>query len=253
MCVIGTPGFGSSDDVAAHVAAQKHALDGIALSGVYAVVKFEPRTDAIVKLAEILMEFLGSDDIRVNVTHADTAGDDGFDANVYKSDIARKLDLKVHHVILVGKHSSGDEIATFVANTLHAPKQFKITATQIAAVASLSGIRKYNKPINHVLAKLKVATETCHQLVKQGKTYESDLAIVATQNLARTMVAEGKESIFREAYENLAMESDQNLVYGKAGVSLHQDHEQMLNLGCHRSSRPAEPLQEVSVLRCRLR
>ena len=72
LVVIGGPGFGSADEVAAHLAAQKMALELMPLSGVYCVVK-GIRASPIARSVENVMDFLGSDDVRVIITHADTA------------------------------------------------------------------------------------------------------------------------------------------------------------------------------------
>ena len=221
LFVIGTPGLGSSDNVAEHLAAQKLALEGTRLCGVYAIIKYESRADIIVQKVETLMDFLGSDDVRVIITHADTADyDNGFDGDDLKRVVANNLDIQYQNVFLVGKETSKEEIANFIESSLHEPREFEITATQLAIISSLSGVRKYNRPINTVIAKLKAAADACHKLVEAGKTYESDVAIVATQNSARRMVGDGKDKIFHEVYENMESDAQKNLVYGKAGVSL---------------------------------
>ena len=222
LFVIDTPGFGSSDDVAAHIAAQKLTLEGVPLSGVFAVVRYEHRADPICKHVETLMDFLGSDDVRLIVTHADTAPNDAINENFSKlrQSIAKKMDIPASNIAFVAKEASGDEIASFIKATLHEPIEFHISKTQIAAVSSLAGIRRYNRPINRIIAKPKVATDACEKLVARGKTYETDLAILKTQNVSRKAVATEKEKIFRDTYENLESMHDQNLVYGKAGISL---------------------------------
>lgn len=221
LFVIGTPGFGSKDDVAAHIAAQKLALEGVALCGVYAVVKCS-RANDIENQVENLMDFLGSDDVRIVITHADIWQDEsGFSELELRSTVAKNLDIPVKHIILVGKSTPGNVIASFIAGTLHDPKTFEITDIQTAAISSLSGIRKFNVPINTALAKIKVALEICSSIVRtEGKNYETDLVIIATQNTTRSMVAEAKDSIFRTAFEQLHSTQDQNLVYGKAGTHL---------------------------------
>ena len=134
--------------------------------------------------------------------------------------VSTELDIVPEHVIMVGKDTNRDIIQDFIRNTLHEPIQFNVTDVQLASVASLSGIRKFNKPVNEVLAKITVAAQACQDIVASGKTYESDLAILATQNAVRAMVATSKDTIFRQAFENLASVEQQNLVYGKAGVKL---------------------------------
>ncbi|CAB9505001.1 hypothetical protein SEMRO_216_G089270.1 [Seminavis robusta] len=218
--VIGTPGYGSSEDVAAHVAAQKLAVEGTPLSGVYAVIKYEYRADLIVAQVEPLMDFLGTDEVRVIVTHTDTAPPGADPPEALGAKVADRLGIRKEHITFIEKDTEGCVLAQFIARTLHEPIEFKVSSTQIAALTGLSGIRKYNKPINLVLARIKVASDACHKLVEASKSYETDLAVIATQNLVRKVVAEEKESIFREAFENVASVTDQNLIYGKAGVSL---------------------------------
>ncbi|KAL7560509.1 hypothetical protein ACA910_020622 [Epithemia clementina (nom. ined.)] len=221
LFVIGTPGFGSSENVAEHLAAQKLSLEGTKLSGVYAVIKYDCRSDNVAQKVEVIMDFLGSDDLRVIVTHVDTANfQDGFDTGAFISSIANNVDIPPEHICVVGKETDGNEIAAFIDSTLHEPREFEITPTQLASVSWLSGIRKYNKPINNVIAKLQAATDACHKIVEEEKTYETDVAIIATQNSARNMVKIAKDNIFREAYENMVSDAQKNLVYGKAGVSL---------------------------------
>ena len=221
LFVIGTPGFGSSECVAEHLGAQKLALEDTALSGVYAVVKYESRADNVGKNVELIMDFLGSDDVRVIVTHIDQANpEDGYDEAQFVTALTKYLGIPNNHITMVGKDTNGEEIVTFIASTLQAPRNYEVTPSQLATVSSLSGIRKYNKPINKVLAKLQAASDACHSVVKNGKTYESDVCIVVTQAKTRKMVEEEKTTIFRDAYENLASDSQKNLVYGKAGVHL---------------------------------
>ena len=197
------------------------ALEGTALCGVYAVIKYESRADNVGRNVELIMDFLGSDDVRVIITHADHANpEDGYDKVEFVTAVAKYLEIPSRHITMVGKDTRGDEIATFIASSLHAPHTFEVTPAQLAAVSSLSGIRKYNKPINKLIAKLKAASDACHSLVEQGPTNESDMCIIATQAKARKVVQREKDAIFRDAYENLASDSQKNVVYGKAGVSL---------------------------------
>eukprot|EP00957_Ditylum_brightwellii_P131800 10051174-Ditylum_brightwellii.AAC.1 len=93
MCVIDTPGFCASDDVAAHIAAQKAALEGVPLSGIYVVVKYA-RADEIASMVNKVMDFVGDDDLRIIITHADTVCDqEGYCVNDMKKSISDLLDI----------------------------------------------------------------------------------------------------------------------------------------------------------------
>lgn len=72
ILVVDTPGFYASEDIAAHIAAQKLALENRELSGIFVVVKYA-RADEMAETTTNLMGFFGSDDLRIIVTHDDVA------------------------------------------------------------------------------------------------------------------------------------------------------------------------------------
>ncbi|KAL7558009.1 hypothetical protein ACA910_005491 [Epithemia clementina (nom. ined.)] len=114
MFVIDTPGIGSSKNTGAHIAAQKVALESIPISGVYVVVKHAPRVDDLALKVEPVMDFLGTDDVRIIVTHADTASnhDDKPDEvarnqEVLRASLSEQLGVSASNIAMFGKDSSG--------------------------------------------------------------------------------------------------------------------------------------------------
>lgn len=219
ILVIDTPGFCASDDVAAHIAAQKLALEGTKLSGVYVVVKYG-RADEIAEMVEKVMNFIGDDDLRIIVTWSDTVcNEKGYDAQAMKRTMANLLSVPVSHIIIVGKRTSSEIIETFIQTTLHEAREYTISAEQITIISSLcAGARRFNKRIEEVYAKVSASSVACRDLMQYERSIETDTAIVTIQNVTTKMVQDAKDSIFRDA-EALPTEQ-QNLIYGKAGLAL---------------------------------
>lgn len=217
--VVDTPGFCASEDIAAHIAAQKVALEGFPLSGIYVVVRYA-RADEIGEMLTKIMNFIGSDDVRIIVTHADVASaEEGYAPDELKKRLSDILGVKQQNIAIVGKHSSSQSVEAFVEGTLHQPRSYSISEEQVSFISSLClGTRKINKVIDEVAAKIQAATNACHELIRSGKTYDTDLAIAVTQAATSEMVRTTKENIFADAFN--APEATANLVYGKAGLSL---------------------------------
>ena len=70
ICVIDTPGFYSSEDVASHILAQQAAIESRELSGIFIVVKLG-RADEIAQIANKIMDFVNDDDVRLIITFCD--------------------------------------------------------------------------------------------------------------------------------------------------------------------------------------
>jgi len=214
-------GFYASDDVAKHIAAQKIALEGLELSGVYVVIKYD-RADLIAQAVNKMMDFVGDDQLRILITHADTASlETGFDPAELLSALNRLINIPVEHMAVVGKNTSADDIESFIASTLHDPKFFTISPEQVASISSLCVInRKTNKKIDEVFSKISAASSACEEVVKGGRSYETDVAIGTTQSVTETMVSNDKEKIFRSAEDQGLTLEEKNLIYGKAGLAL---------------------------------
>lgn len=221
IVVIDTPGFFASEDVAGHIAAQKLALEGVRLSGVIIVVKFG-RVDEIAEAADKVMNFVGSEDIRLIVTHADVAsGETGYNPDDVKLKLSKLLDVSASNIMVVGKQTPSASIESFVQSTLHEPREFHVNDEQVAMNSNLcTCARSFNKRINEVYSKITAASQDCERLASQGKTFESDAAILVLQKATADMVGVSKEAIFREVDDNGLAEDFQNVIYGKAGLSL---------------------------------
>ena len=217
--VIDTPGFYASENIAAHIAAQKFALENVKLSGIYIVVRYS-RADEIAEMLTKIMDFIGSDDVRIILTHADVAeSEEGYDPDGMKKAINELVGIKHEHVVIVSKNTDSDDIEAFVERTLHEPRSYAIGESQVSIISSLCvGTRKINKPIEQAMAKIQAATNACRKLVRTEKSYETDLAITAIQSATTDMVSETKMSIFMMAED--MEEEHKNLVYGKAGLAL---------------------------------
>ena len=225
ILVVDTPGFYSSDHVAKHIAAQKIALEELELSGIYIVIKND-RADLVAEAANKIMDFVGDDNLRIIVTHADGASpEDGFDQDALASALSGLLNIPVEHIAVVGKKTPANDIDNFIASTLHTPKRFTISQEQVASISSLCvANRRFNKMIDEIYTKISAASKACSDVImaENGRrSYETDVAIVTTQSATQAMVAKDKENIFRcvEGQELITTE-DKNVIYGKAGLAL---------------------------------
>ena len=219
LAVIDTPGFFSSTHVAGHVAAQKVALEGVPLSGIFLVVKYG-RADDIAELANTIMDVIGCDDIRIAITHEDVAASQtGFDSMELRRTLSSTLDIAEEKIYSFGKTTESSSVKSFITANLHAPLNLKLSGVQVGQAAALGvGSRKLNKPINAVYAKIKAAEVACRDAQAKERGYESDYLITSTQNATTIMVQEAKRNLF-EAVDDFT-EEQQHLMYGKAGVSL---------------------------------
>lgn len=221
IVVIDTPGFFASDDVAAHIAAQKIALEGVKLSGVFIVVKFG-RVDEIAEAVDKVMNFVGSEDVRIIITHGDVASkESGYSPDEVKKSLAKLLDVAASNIMITGKQTPSSSIESFIESTLHEPRDFYVNDEQVANNSNLcTCARSFNKKINDVYSKIAAASRECETVAAQGKTFESDAAILILQKATSDMVAASKEDIFREVDDRELSDEVQNVIYGKAGLSL---------------------------------
>lgn len=216
---VDTPGFHSSTDLAQHVAAQKLAMEGTPLSGVYVVVK-HARADDIGQMLGDVMDFLG-DDVRIIVTHEDVAQQGkGYDRDDLKQLLSQHLGVPTTHIATVGKATKARDIEAFIQSTLHEPRQYHVNEEQLGNLAALCiGPRKVEKRIQEIYAKIQAGSCACAQLVRNDKSYGTDYAISLIQHDTLEMVKEAKVALFRWASEDLT-EEQQMVVYGKAGMKL---------------------------------
>jgi GTP-binding protein EngB required for normal cell division len=219
VAVIDTPGFYSSTDVAGHVAALRVAMENRPLSGIYLVVKYG-RADDIAEVANTIMDVIGCDDIRIAITHEDVAAnEEAFDRAELRRTLSATLDIDESKIFSFGKPTQASAVQAFIKRTLHEPIPFKMSREQQAMVASLgTGSRMLNKPINAILAKIVAAEVACREATGQGRGYNSDYLLTATQHATEEMVRTAKRDLF-EAAANYS-EEQQNIMYGKAGVML---------------------------------
>jgi GTP-binding protein EngB required for normal cell division len=225
ITVVDTPGFYASDDVAAHIAAQKLALEGTPLSAIYAVVKYA-RADDIAEILDKVLSFVGEDNseyVRVIITHCDLARDqEGYNQREMQLLLSKNLDMPSSRIAFVGTDTTPEEIEYFMLSTLLEPKAFTISDEQVASISSLCvGTRKFNKAINEVYGKIAAASKECQSLVEDGgKSYETDVAITTIQNSTSSMVELAKTQVFQDAEDQDLSAELKNLVYGKAGFAL---------------------------------
>jgi hypothetical protein len=167
------------------------------------------------------MDFVGDDDVRIIITHADIVGEEaGYQISETKQRLSELLDVKECHITAVGRYTDSTEIEDFIHSTLHDPKKFKVSKEQLAYVSTLSvGARQFNSVIEEVSAKLHASTMACQELSSDGpKCPEVDFVIRATMKATVSMVEEAKSSIFERAKE-LAPE-EQNILGAKIQESL---------------------------------
>jgi len=221
MMIVDTPGFGASDDVAAHIAAQKLALEGTALSGVYIVAKYA-RAEEIAEFVSTIMSFLGDDDVRIIVTWADTArGEIGYDPQGTREVLSQLLGINIANIVVVEKQTEEAYISNFIKSTVHSPRPFNVSDEQVARISSLCiSTRKFNKAIEEVYAKIAAASKACADATAQSRNFSTDTAIVTIQHATSEMVKDSKERIFRDAYSTNLSDDDRNVIYGKAGFAL---------------------------------
>jgi hypothetical protein len=221
ILVVDTPGFHASEDVAAHITAQKLALEGELLSGIFVVLK-HARADELAETMNNIMNFIGDGELRVIVTHDDVAGEQpGCDPAGTKSRLSEMLDVSAKNMLVVGKDTEVETLEAFIQSTLHTPKEFKISEEQVASISSLCvGFRKFNKAIDEVHAKIAAASRACEDLTKNGKSHQADVLIGTVQKHAVDMVGDAKQKIFQDAEDQELTNEQCNLVCGKAGLAL---------------------------------
>jgi hypothetical protein len=222
IVVVDTPGFYASDDVTGHIGAQKVALEGTKLSGIYIITRCG-RAGEIAETVEKIMRVAGDVDFRVIVTHEDVVcQDEGYNKNNLIKDISFLLTLSPLHILIVGKGTSGAAIENFIKSTLHDPMDISLNEDQIALASSLGvGIRRQNKPIQEAEAMIDAAHMDCTFIVENRKSYETDMAILTLQKTTNDEVMAAKENIFRDAaLDDSLSEAQRNLIYGKAGLAL---------------------------------
>jgi predicted GTPase len=221
ILVVDTPGFYASEDVAAHIAAQKLALEEQKLSGIFVVLKYA-RADELAETMNNIMNFIGDGELRIIVTHDDVArGQPGYDPAGTKTRLSEMLDISAENMIVVGKDTHVETLEAFIQSTLHTPKEFKISEEQVASISSLCmGARKFNKAIDEVYAKIAAASRACEESTKSGKSYQADVVIGTVQKYTTDMVQDSKQQIFQDIEDQKLTEQQCNLVYGKAGLAL---------------------------------
>ncbi len=201
--------------------AQKLALEGTPLSGVYIVVKYG-HADEIAELVTKIMSFIGNDDICIIVTWADIASKETrYNPNKTRMHLSQLLDVKIENIVVVGKDTSKESILSFIKSTLHNLRSFNITEEQVASISLLCiSTQKINKAIDEVYAKIAAVSKACTELKALERTFSSDTAIVTIQQATSEMVKVSKERIFNKAYKMDLLDEQQNLIYRKAGFAL---------------------------------
>ena len=166
--VIDTPGFASTDCTGTDIRTQREAIEGCALSGIYAVVKFGAPSDMAASLGR-LMDFSSNEAIRVIVTHLDVALDQepDFDVLALQLDLARLIDVPLYHILVTGRKTPGLDIEVFLRMTLHTPMVFKIQYEQAAYAAALTaGARCFNNKIAAAAMRLTLMSFVCRTLYR---------------------------------------------------------------------------------------
>jgi hypothetical protein len=120
----------------------------------------------------------------------------------------------------VGRDTPASTIEDFIVSTLHEPRNFTVNMDQLSCLASLCiGPRTVEKRIQVVYAKISAASFACQDLVRQGKSRQTDSVIALVQHDTTEMVKTAKEELFRWAYEELSADQ-QHIVWGKVGLRL---------------------------------
>jgi 50S ribosome-binding GTPase len=224
ITVIDTPGFGSSDDTGSHIQAQRSAIEGIRNSGIYLVVKYSASSD-MAECLNHLMDFVGVDDVRIIVTHADCADrSQGFDEQEIVSDLSKRLDVDGKHICLVGKDTDASTIEEFVYQTLHTPRQFKMDSEQLAYASSLTvGARQFNSDIERAGIKLDVVETVLKHLFAAARETRSrranvQLALEATLVASANVVGATRDQIAKQS--NDLTPEQRRIVEDKIGKDL---------------------------------
>ena len=219
IACIDTPSLETDEDLKQHIAAQKVALDGCKLSGVYLVIKIE-RAGVMKKFVDFIKDFLRTADIRLIVTFCDTL--EGCNISEMRIELSKKINVDVKNIFMSGKDTTADKLEDFIHKTLHTPIKLRINENQVAMLASLSPLcdENFEKAINKIYNKIMAAENSIKKLTSQGtsKCYETDVAITEIQSEVHNMVDEGKRNIFMDAID--LGEDEQNIIYGKTGVRL---------------------------------
>jgi hypothetical protein len=128
--------------------------------------------------------------------------------------------MDADNIFFMGKDTSGEAVEEFVKRVMHAsPRQLQLGDHSLAFLASLSqAVRQYDKQISAIILNIEASKACLHEEVGEDKTCDTDELVVAMQASVDDMVKEEKEKVFRSVAG--ATTETQNLVYGRAGVSL---------------------------------
>jgi len=221
--IIDTAGLESKDEPAKHLAIQKIGLESQPLSAVCVVVKAD-RPDVMDKPISAIMDAIGNvneDLVRIIATHADVERTkSGFDEEAYKIKLAGNLSMDAKNITFIGKHDDPTQLEDWLHGVLDpTPRKLTLEMDQLAGLAALSSAaRKYDRDISECILRMEAAKACLLEEAGAGKTEETDQLIVAMQASVEDMVQRDKEQIFKNVVD--ATPDTQNLVYGKAGVSL---------------------------------
>jgi GTPase SAR1 family protein len=221
--VLDTPGFCSSLDMAAHISRIKFALEETKLFGVYVVVKYG-RDDEMCNTINMVMDFVGTDDVRIIITHVDSLEneleDDVRESKDLKSRLHDLLDVPVNDIILVGKSTSSEIILQFIYLTLHSPIHLQVTEEQFAYASTFCvGARKYQRYIDVICSKLRAALDACKFISKWKRSNSTYVALYYVYTATQEMMTHDWAYIEKTASEEITLE-EQFILQGKYEIAV---------------------------------
>jgi GTP-binding protein EngB required for normal cell division len=204
--VIDTPGFFASDNIQDHITHQKRALEEKLLSGVYIVSKIA-RVDDLAETISKMMDFVGSDEVRVIVTNIDVIEDEqGFDIDETKHHLSLLLGIPETNIAAFGNSTEPEAIENFIWRTLHYPKRFEVSREQSIYFSTFCvGGRKYYQDVVELGAKIEASSKVCGVLI-EGRGFVNGYLLDLTRNATRDMVARSELSIIHAASNDLTAE-----------------------------------------------
>jgi GTP-binding protein EngB required for normal cell division len=198
MRVIDTPGFfGTSNVAETHIQAHRQVIESNDLTGLYLVVKCGAPGD-MAECINHLMNFVGSDDVRLIVTHMDVVYPRQTQADVESMilSLSNLVGVSRSRIIGVRKDTNALAIEHFIFRNCHLPRRIRIDEEQLHYATYLTvGARRFNTDIRIAKEKLEAASQIVRLLTTH---FGSDLLLAVKTRAVRDEMARFVEGVLRD-------------------------------------------------------